>query len=117
MADIIAMFIPIVGFICLYGMVKVIYENRFRRWLVEAQPSDELIHSMFTAYERHQQQSSLKWGIVSTIIGVALVLTDLFKLDYEAPSTYGLIIIATGGGLLIYYWISRPNRRSSNLTS
>lgn len=115
MADIIAVLIPIVGFICLYGMVKVVTDNRFKRRLAEAHANADIVSSMLRADENNQRENALKWGIVSVLVGLSLVVTDIFNLNYESPAAFGLVVIATGAGLLVYYTISKS--RKSLITS
>lgn len=103
MEDIISLFIPMVGFVCLVAIIKVVTDNRVRRRMAETHATEDLVRSMMEADERSRHESSLKWGLVALLIGAAFVLVDLFGLSPEQPSTYGMIIIAGGIGLLAYH--------------
>jgi hypothetical protein len=111
MEDIFAMLIPMVGFVCLVAIIKIVTDNRVRRRLAETHATEDMVRSMFEADERSRHESSLKWGIVSVLVGVAIGLVDLFNLNPESPGTYSLVIIAAGSGLLLYYVTGHILRR------
>lgn len=111
MEDVIATLIPIVGFVCLVAIIKIVTDSRLRRRLAETHATEDMVRTMLAADERHRHESALKWGIVSVLIGISLGIADIFKLSPDQPGTYGLVIIAAGAGLLIYYTISNARQR------
>ena len=103
MDDLLAYLISLIAIVCFFGIVKVISDNQVRRRLVESHADAETVRTMLLQAERNQKDGALKWGIVSMVIGLSLVAIDFLNLKPEEPSTSGLVIIAAGVGLLIYY--------------
>ncbi|PWK54417.1 DUF6249 domain-containing protein [Pleionea mediterranea] len=103
MEEIVSMIIPMVGFVCLVAIIKVVTDNRVRRRLAETHASDEVVKSMLESEQSSQREGALKWGIVSASTGAGLIIIDILSLSSEQVSTYGVIIVAAGVGLLVYY--------------
>ena len=110
MEDIVSLFIPMVGFVCIAFIFKVVTDNRVRRRLAETHANEEMVRTMLEADERNQYESSLKWGLVILAIGVAFGLVDLFNLTPEDPSSFGLIIGSAGVGLLAHHFMRKPQK-------
>lgn len=107
MEDIIALFIPMVGFVCLVGIVKVITDNRVRRRMAETHATEDLVRSMLEADERNRQEAALKWGLVAVLVGLSFGLIDIFNLPQDQPGAYGLVIAAAGFGLIAYHLLRK----------
>lgn len=102
MEDIFAMLIPMVGFVCVVGIIKIITDNRVRRRLAETHATEDMVRSILEADERNRDEGSLKWGIVAVVIAISFALIDIFDMSPERPGTFGLVIGAAGVGLLVY---------------
>ncbi|RFF29499.1 hypothetical protein [Wenzhouxiangella sediminis] len=101
MFDIIALLIPIVGFICLVAIVRAVIDGRVKRRLAEMQASEGMVRALAQADEARRKHEVLKWGLVLGLTGFALVLIELFNLGSEDPGAYGLLLAAAGVGLLL----------------
>ena len=102
--------VPITAFICIVMAIKIIVETRLRARLAETNASEDLIKSMLVADEQSRRLSALKWGLVLTLIGLAVGLISAMKLDSQDPGTWGLLIAAAGVGMLAYHGIANRVR-------
>ncbi len=102
-----ALFIPMVLFVCITYAVKIIVDARVRRRMVETNGSEDLVKTLMTADEQNRRVSALKWGMVLTAIGVAFFIQQMAKLTEEDPATYGLLFVAAGVGLLGFHVIGK----------
>ncbi len=103
MFDIIAILIPIVLAVCLVATIRIITNARVQRRLAETHASEELVQALMRSDAAARRITSLKWGLVLTCLGAAFVLIDVLDLDAADPTSYGLLFIATGVGLLAHY--------------
>lgn len=106
----IAVFIPIVMFICIVAAIKVVVDGRLRRRLAETNASEDLVKAMLLADEQNRRLGALKWGMVLTLIGGAFFAQQLLRLGADDPATYGLLFVASGVGLLGYHFLSSKAR-------
>ena len=58
---------------------------------------------MLAADERNRAVSSLKWGLVLVLVGVAFGLIDWLNLNQDDPATFGIVIAAAGLGMLGFH--------------
>lgn len=107
MDDILSLMIPIVGFICLVAIVRAVVDGRLRRRLAETHASEELVRAIIEADEANRKQSAQKWGLVLIMLGIALALIDMFELGSQDPGAYGLLLAASGSGLLLHHFLQR----------
>jgi hypothetical protein len=110
MDDILALLIPIVGFVCLVAIVRAVVEGRLRRRLAETHASEELVHALTQADVARRKHQSLKWGLILLLTGVAFGLIELFNLSSQDPGAYGILIGAAGLGLLILHFLQQGDR-------
>ncbi|MCF7221722.1 DUF6249 domain-containing protein [Marilutibacter chinensis] len=108
MADIIALFIPMVLAACVVVAIRVVVDARLRRRLAETHASEELVRSMFLADQENSRQASLKWGMVLVLTGIAFGIIDIANLTYEDAASYGVIFAAVGLGMIGYHLLQRP---------
>ncbi|MBY6204256.1 hypothetical protein [Halomonas denitrificans] len=101
MFDIIALLIPIVGFVCLVAIVRAVIDGRVKRRLAEMQASEGMVRELVRADLIKRRHELLKWGLLLGAIGLALVGIELLGLGSENPGTYGLLMGAAGAGLLV----------------
>lgn len=107
MDDILSLMIPIVGFICLVAIVRAVVDGRLRRRLAETHASEELVRAITEADEANRKQGAQKWGLVLIMLGIALALIDVFDLGSQDPGAYGLLLAASGLGLLLHHLLQR----------
>ena len=105
-----AYLIPISLFVCIVLAIKVVVDARWRKRLVETNPSEELMKSVMLADESSRRLSALKWGLVMTLIGVAFGIIDGANLASDSPGAWGILFAATGVGLLAYHAIANKFR-------
>lgn len=107
MDDILSLLIPIIGFICIVFIVRVVVDGRVRRRLAETHASEELMRAMMEADARNQRQAALKWGLVLAASGIAFGIIDALGLTSADPGAYGLILGGAGLALLVHHLIQR----------
>ncbi len=108
MYDIIAILIPLSLAVCIVVAIRIVVEARLRRRLAETHASEELLQSLLLADGENRRASSLKWGLVSVVAGIGFVAVDVLGLAVDDPSTFGVLFVAIGLGLIAYYAITRP---------
>lgn len=110
MEEIFALSIPIV-FVVTVGLVtRWISDNRVRRELIHANASADLAATLLSSPEENPD-TSLKWGMVSVAIGLALFGNQMFDLGTDDPMAFGLVFVLGGIALTLFYLIkSRGNR-------
>ena len=91
------------------GLTKAIYEGRIRRRLVETNATPELARAVTGGTGPHglDLHGSLKWGLVTGAIGVALIVIQFLPYRREDPIMLGVILLFAAAGLLGYYVIAR----------
>lgn len=101
MEDIITVSIPIVGFVCLVAIIKTIAEHRLRRRMAETHADPELVRAFAETDAAAREQTSLKWGILLTLVSVAFLLVEALGFTAQDPGAFGLVCGAVGVGLLV----------------
>jgi hypothetical protein len=107
MFDILALLIPIIGFVCLVAIVRAVIDGRLKRRLAETHASEELLRALAQADEASRRNGALKWGLVMLLTGSAFLAIQLFGLSSEDPGSYGLLLGAAGIGLLLHHTLQR----------
>jgi hypothetical protein len=100
--------VPIISFIVLGYMVKVVSDNKVRRMVVEKGEISENIKYVFNDSTHFNAPASLKWGLVLLAIGLGLFvghLLDNLGLGSE-ELTFALMFIAGGFAMIVYYFIA-----------
>ena len=105
-----AYMIPISLFVCIVLAIKVVVDARWRKRLVETNPSEELMKSVMLADEASRRLSALKWGLVLTLLGLAFGIIDGANLSSDSPGAWGILFAAAGVGLLAYHGIANKFR-------
>lgn len=82
-------------------VIKWFLEYRLRQRLIEKGMLDEKVGFLNLASLGQSFGSSLKWGMVLVLVGVAILFIQMYDVSDEA--ILGLILIAAGAGLLLYY--------------
>lgn len=102
--------IPMVLFVCVVLAIKIIMDGRVRTKLAQSGASEDLVRAMLAADEQNRKVSSLKWGLVLILVGVAFGLIDFMNLGPNDPATFGIVIFAAGAGMLGFH--NLVNRRA-----
>lgn len=98
----------LVVFSTIYLVIKLIMDYTTRNKLIEKGVSGDDVKTLLQTTARQSGPSSLKWGLVLLLVGLALVAIRLFE-DITDEAAFGMTLIAAGAGLLIYYFIN-PNK-------
>ena len=101
-----ALLVPIVLFICITFAVKIIMDGRVRQRLAQSGASEDLVRTMLAADEQNRKVSSLKWGLVLVLIGIAFGIIDVSNLDAHDPATFGIVIGFAGLGMLGFHGLA-----------
>jgi hypothetical protein len=102
-----SLLIPIVFFLSIVAIIKIVMDARVRRRLTETHASEDLVRGLLQADEQNRRLSALKWGLVLVLMGLAFGLIDALGLNPDDPATYGLLMGAAGIGLLGYHLIGQ----------
>lgn len=101
-----ALLVPIVLFICITFAIKIIMDGRVRQRLAQSGASEDLVRTMLAADEQNRKVSSLKWGLVLVLIGIAFGIIDVSNLDARDPATFGIVIGFAGLGMLGFHGLA-----------
>jgi hypothetical protein len=82
-------------------MLKWYLEYRIRQKLIEKGMVDEKVRFLNLAALGQSTGSSLKWGMVLVLTGLAIFIVQLY--DVSGEMILAIILIAAGAGLLLYY--------------
>jgi hypothetical protein len=105
-----AYLIPISLFVCIVLAIKVIVDARWRKRLVETNPSEELMKSVMLADEASRRLSALKWGLVLTLLGSAFGIIEATHLSSDSAGAWGILFAAAGVGMLAYHALANRVR-------
>ena len=88
----------------MYFIIKVILEYFTRKRLIEKGLVGDEAKKLFDFGTARYLPSSLKWGLVLTFVGIALVVMRAISEYIPDEIIFGVLLIAAGAGLLIYYF-------------
>jgi hypothetical protein len=90
------------------GLTKVVLDGRVRRRLIDTGATPELAKAIVgTPQHNLELYGTLKWGLVTGAIGLALIVIQFLPYRPEDPIMLGVILLFAAGGLLGYYVIAR----------
>jgi len=90
----------------IYLIFKAIMDYYTRKKLIEKGLVGDEVKKFFETSPDRFFGSSLKWGLVLTFIGVAVVAMRLADEYIAAETAFGIMLIAAGLGLLLYYYLA-----------
>jgi len=99
--------IPIILFLCITYIIKVILDARTRGKLIAANGSEELIRSLVQNEEQQRRHASVRWGVVLVCLAIGFALIEYFGWDDVTPGAIAVLLGATGVGNLITFYVSR----------
>ncbi|MBN2008691.1 hypothetical protein JW960_05055 [candidate division KSB1 bacterium] len=100
-------FIPIVLFMCVAFIIKVISDNRVRKAAIDHGQINENIKYLYSQNWENAVPSSLKWGIVLIFMGLAFLLIQ-FVPDFDSDKlTAAILFIMAGLGFIAYYALGK----------
>ncbi len=87
-----------------YLAFRAYLDHKTRQRLIEKDLVDKDMGNLFKVMPNRHLPNSLKWGLVMTLVGISMVVVKAF--DYVSGETaFGIMLIAAGVGLLIYYFV------------
>ena len=97
--------IPMVLFLTVGWIVKIVSDNKTRRLLIDKGEVNENAKFIF---DRPQSQiaASMKWGFVLIGVGLALLISTM-TYSITEEGTFGLMFLFAGVGLLVFYFIAK----------
>jgi len=98
--------IPIVLFVVIAVIVKIVSDNRVRHKLIEKGALNENTKYLFTDPLESHASPSLKWGMVLIGIGIAFLIGQFVPTRMEEEITLSMLFLFAGLALLIYYFIA-----------
>jgi choline-glycine betaine transporter len=102
--------VPIVLFLsiawAIVAVTRSIMDSRVRRRLIDAGATAEVVGAVTTRGDDPGLFTALKWGLVVSAVGLALVLMQLFSVP-QGPISLGLPLLFGAVGLLLYYILAR----------
>lgn len=114
MEDFAPVLVTLIIFYFVAYIVRISYENRTRQRLIDKGLSEEQIKGINIIGSAPEGPSSLKWGIVSTAVGLGLflriLLNDIIRAELRDEFTLGLMLLLAGLSLIIYHFILRSRR-------
>ena len=99
--------IPIILFLCITYVIKLVLDTRTRTKLIAANGSEEMIRSLVQNEEQQRRHASVRWGVVLVCLAIGFALIQYFGWDEVTPGAIAVLLGATGVGNLITYYISR----------
>ncbi len=111
MGDLTPVFVLLVIFGGIIGIVRVVSESRLRNKLIEKGMVDEKARYIWGAGNGHSHLANLKWGMVLVAIGAAALISQFLPYDMNDGGTVGLMLIFGGLAFLIYYPIAAKYAR------
>lgn len=111
--------IPIFGIIFTFGIPGLIIltyfyiRHRERMRLIEKGLTPDEVKSYFSSAENRTKTKStfgaLKWGLLLTFLGLGIVFSNILyeMYDFDEGVNVGIIIMFTGFGLLLYFYMVR----------
>ena len=103
----------IVMFLVVPVIIKLLSDNKTRRQLIEKGLVDEKIKYLFPDKPKDYVGSSLKWGMISIAVGLAVFAGQMAPRDLVEEVTIGCMLVFGGLALVIYYVIASKKLNKS----
>jgi hypothetical protein len=93
-------------------MLKWYLDYLTRKRLIDRGLVDEKIKYLYFDTTGRYTPASLKWGLVSLFIGTGIFVVKSLPYRFQEGETFlGVMLIAAGLGLLLYYFIASAARK------
>ena len=99
--------IPIVLFVIVPVIIKIVSDNSVRKMLIEKGMVDENIKYLYGSKFDRGVPGALKWGMVCTALGLAIYVGQIAAPDIRHEMTLAGMLIFGGLALILYYFIAR----------
>lgn len=102
--------IPLGFFAMVAYIAKLIGDTRIRRKALESHANADVAEAILNRrWFEPSTRSALKWGLVIVALGAGILFVDLFRIGFESPLAYAVLLLATGTALLGFYLIERDD--------
>ncbi len=95
-----------VSFFSLVAIVRNISDNAVRRKAVDKGLSDADVKALFQRQQENNLPSSLKWGMVSVALGLAILVGQMVPNFRQEEATISAMLILGGLSLILFYFIA-----------
>ena len=99
--------IPITLFICIAYAIKVVFDARVRKQMMQSNGSEDLVRAMIAGEEINRRHASLRWGITLVALAIAFGVIQANGWTELNAGALALLVGATGIGNLVYFTLSR----------
>ena len=103
--------VPLMFLFVIAAILITYFTNRHRERIkmIEKGLSAEDIKALYSREVRRDPLSSLKWGIIFVLGGLAITLSYFLHYSYNMDEsiTPGLVVLFVGAGLVLFYVIAR----------
>lgn len=96
-------FVPLALFACVTYAFKAILDATLRYRLLRAGGSPDLVRAILEGEERQRRVASLRWGLVTTAIGLGFGIVKVFGWTEISAGVVAVLAVATGVGNLAFY--------------
>jgi len=111
MEDFAPVMVTLIVFYFVAYVIRLNLESKLRNKLIEKELNADLIKNLNISPLPMQGPSSLKWGIVSTALGLGLFLRILLNryisMELRPEFTIGLLLLLGGIALIVFYLIAK----------
>lgn len=108
--EVLEIFIPISMFLLIFGIVKLVSDNRLRHKIVDKELVNTDLKGLFTP----SPYPALKWALVLIGAGIAVVISIFVEVPKNELLMVALMLIFGGLGFLIYFMIVRNIENKKN---
>ena len=110
--DVTAILITLIVFGSVVSVIKAVGDHRVKMRYLEKGPNDLPSKPIDMSFG-NGLGTSLKWGLVSLFVGLALLIMEMMPDYFEEEAVLGGMFIAAGVALLLYYGISDKRKKQS----
>jgi len=99
--------LPITLIVGIVYAIRVVLDAMLRRHIVAAGTSAEVVASLLRDEQRRRHLSALRWGIVWLSVALGFGVVAWLGWKEISPGLIAVLAAATGGGNMIFFWVSR----------
>ncbi|HEY0742836.1 MAG TPA: hypothetical protein VGD40_15305 [Chryseosolibacter sp.] len=93
--------------VSLYFFTKVLTDYILKKKMIEKGYVSDETQAIFRTGGVPSRYGSLKWGLITLLFGVSLILIDYLDLRASSPSNFGIVAIAISIAFLAYFYIAK----------
>ena len=102
--------LSIIGF-TIVKFVSVITDYRLKKRMIEKELVNEEVQGILKNHAIQDKFAALKWGMIIFFAGLSFIIMHMLDTDPETPLPYGIFAVFVSFGFLIYYFITRNERK------